>query len=369
MSATGPLAWRPLAALTAMVVAAHLWLLQEAPTALNLGEKAPARAPTINTRTLTPVAPAPTPEAAPAAPRPAPPPAPKPARPSPAAETSPPHHAAEPVPALSGGEMATLATESSANGTPTSAVTATPPGPVPASAAAAPASAPVPTPENGVTLSATVPPPVRLLYNVTGQARHMDYSARAEVLWRHDGHRYEARLEISAFLIGSRTQTSEGDITPQGLAPRRYADKWRSEQAAHFNRERQRVSFSANTPEAPLLSGAQDRLSLFVQLGALLAADPKRLPAGTSLTLQTVGPREAEPWLIKAEGEERLNLPGGDFNTLKFTRAPRREFDTRLDLWLAPSMHYLPVRIRLTQANGDFVDQQLRSTEPLDGLK
>lgn len=231
------------------------------------------------------------------------------------------------------------------------------------------ASAPSLPPAGGVSLSASVAPSVRLLYNVSGQARQLPYSARAELLWRHDGQRYEARLEVSAFLMGARVQTSEGDITPQGLAPRRFADKSRSEQAAHFNRATQRISFSANTPEAPLLPGAQDRLSLFLQLGALLAADPTRLAPGTSLTLQTVGARDAEPWLITAEGEERLNLPGGEIAAWKFTRAPRREFDARVDLWLAPSLNYLPVRIRLTQANGDFVDQQMRSNELQDGLK
>ena len=53
----------------------------------------------------------------------------------------------------------------------------------------------------------------------------------------------------------------------------------------------------------------------------------------------------------------------------KLSRAPRREFDTRVELWYAPSMNYLPVRIRVTQANGDFVDQELRATEPAEDLK
>jgi len=249
--------------------------------------------------------------------------------------------------------------------------------PPPAEAVRA-AAAPVPPPADsstaappagGVTLRATVPAPMHLYYDVAGQARNLPYSARAELLWRHDGQRYTARMEVSAFLVGARSQTSEGDITPQGLAPKRFGDKSRNEQAAHFNRETQRISFSANTPEATLLPGAQDRLSVALQLGALLAADPMQLAPGTSLTLQMVGPRDAELWRFNAEGEASLNLPNGALQALKFTRAPRREFDTRIELWLAPSLHYLPVRIRLTQANGDFVDQQMRASEPLNGFQ
>ena len=48
----------------------------------------------------------------------------------------------------------------------------------------------------------------------------------------------------------------------------------------------------------------------------------------------------------------------GEVMAFKLTRAPRREFDTRVELWYAPSMNYLPVRIRVTQANGDFIDQK-----------
>ena len=96
----------------------------------------------------------------------------------------------------------------------------------------------------------------------------MDYNVRGEVLWRRDGRRYAIRLYVSAFLIGARSQTSEGEITPQGLAPLRYADKWRGEQAAHFNRETQRITFSANTPDAP--ASPRRAADLFMQLGALV---------------------------------------------------------------------------------------------------
>jgi hypothetical protein len=243
--------------------------------------------------------------------------------------------------------------------------------PAPVSVAAAPpapAAAPAPA-ATGVSLSATVAPATHITYQVRGEARQLPYSASAELFWRHDGQHYDARLSVSALFLGSRTQTSEGNITPQGLAPTRFADKSRSEQAAHFNRDTGRISFSANTPDVPLLPGAQDRLSLFLQLGALLAADPTRLARGQSLTLQTAGPREADPWQFTSEGVETVHLPGGELQALKLTRAPRREYDTRVELWLAPSLHYLPVRIRITQANGDFVDQQMRSTEPMGPLQ
>jgi hypothetical protein len=34
-----------------------------------------------------------------------------------------------------------------------------------------------------------------------------------------------------------------------------------------------------------------------------------------------------------------------------------------VELWLAPELGYLPVRIKQTQANGDFADFQLRDAQ------
>lgn len=221
-----------------------------------------------------------------------------------------------------------------------------------------------PTAANSASATAyTVPGSVRLKYSVTGGKGNLSYTAGAELLWLQDGSTYEARLKVGAFLIGSRQFTSTGRMTADGLAPLRYADKTRTEVAAHFDRDRQRVTFSANTPEAPLQSGAQDRVSVFVQLGSMIAGEPAKYPAGTTISLQIIGPRATEVWVVTVDGEEKLNLPGGELSALKLTRGISRDFDVKTEFWLAPTLGYLPARIRFTQANGDYVDQAWRATE------
>jgi hypothetical protein len=212
--------------------------------------------------------------------------------------------------------------------------------------------------------AASVPGSLRLDYQLYGEVRALPYTADAELLWAHDGTAYEAQLEISAFLLGSRRQTSRGLLTPQGLQPKRFGDKVRSEVAAHFEYDKGKVIFSANTPEAPLQPGAQDQLSIFIQLASLLAAEPQRYPRGSAIELQAVGARESDSWRFVVDGEEQLNLPGGEQATVKLTRAPRQPHELTVGLWLAPALGYLPVRIKLTQDNGDFVDMQWRSSAP-----
>ncbi len=202
-----------------------------------------------------------------------------------------------------------------------------------------------------------------LTYKMQGQSKGLTYWASGELLWQQDGQHYDAKLEVSAFLIGTRTQTSTGTLGSEGLMPTRFGDKSRSELAAHFQRDKNLISFSANTPSVPLLKGAQDRLSVIIQLGALLAGDPARYPTGTMLSFQTASQREAEVWQFSVEKEETLQLPYGTVVAVKLNRSPRRAFDQRIEVWLAPEFGYLPVRLRVTNANGDWIDQTLKGVE------
>ena len=153
--------------------------------------------------------------------------------------------------------------------------------------------------------------------------------------------------------------TSSGRLSAEGLAPTRFSDKSRTEVAAHFEPDKGQISFSANTPSVPWVKGAQDRMSVFLQLGGMLAGNPAGFPVGASIVLYTVGPRDADTWTFVVQAGEKLDLPYGEVSTLKLSRQPRREFDQTIELWYAPALGYLPVRSRITQHNGDFVDQQL----------
>ena len=225
--------------------------------------------------------------------------------------------------------------------------------------AATPAVSPPAGPKTTPVTAMSLPGSVRLQYKVTGGSKGLNYYANAELAWQNSGAQYDASLRVSAFLLGARSMTSVGAVTKDGLAPTRFADKFRSEVAAHFEAGKGKITFSANTPDAPWIEGAQDRVSVFMQLAGMLAGKPGDFPPGSSITLYTVGPRDADTWTFLVEAEENLQMPAGDIAALKLTRKPRREFDQKVEIWYAPSMNYLPVRNRITQQNGDFIDQQL----------
>lgn len=206
---------------------------------------------------------------------------------------------------------------------------------------------------------------MRLEFEASGEVKRFTYSASAELLWQHDGQHYHATQEIRAFLVGARTQTSVGRLTAWGLQPQRFGDRSRSEQAAHFDFDAGRITFSANTPDAPLAPGAQDRLSVLIELAALFAGAPQRYPQGSEIALLTASAKAADLWVFRVMGPDTLELPAGTMPTLRLERRPQREYDQSAQVWLAPQLHYLPVRVRLQQSNGDFVDLRLKASSPL----
>lgn len=333
-------AWRGpgllrLAPLALVVLAVHLVVLQVPP--YQVAEPPAAPPPPLITRQV-PAEAAPTTPAAAAQTR-----APAAARPRPQPRRVQPEAAPAPVPMAAPSEITPPAAAETAE---------------PAASAAAP-EASASTPQGPV----AVPPSMRLRYTVDAQARGIALTGEGELLWRHDGNQYEARLQVSAPFVTTRVQTSSGRITAEGLEPQRFSDKTRQEEATHFERDKGKLVFSSNRPEAALLAGAQDRLSVVLQLAALLAGDPARYPPGTSIAIPTASTRDAETWTFTVVAEEDLQLPGGAVRGLKLQRLPRKDYDYRLELWLAPRLDYAPVRLRLTYPNGHSLDQRWASTD------
>ena len=381
-------AWPLLAGLTLAVAAAHLWVLQAAPLQAGNPPTADktARAFAFITRAVeAPKAP-PAPVAISPAPQVAKAPPPKriaPIKRTPAA--TPPPATDKPAEAVvfESGAAIVLGTKVASNepaSTPETFSVA-PAGPASAAsatkivessaAAALPASASASASTTTTTATANaapattrvtgvlLPPSLKLQYKVLGNSKGMNYNANGELDWRNNGSQYEVTMKVSAFILGSRSMSSVGQISATGLAPSRFSDKFKTEVATHFEADKGQITFSTNAPSAPLVEGAQDRVSIFMQLAGMLAAKPAEFELGSSITIYTAGPRGADVWTFFVESRESLNLPTGTLATLKLTRKPLQDYDQKLEVWYAPELGYLPVRNRISLQNGDFIDQQL----------
>jgi hypothetical protein len=217
------------------------------------------------------------------------------------------------------------------------------------------------------------PPSTQINYKLVGQERGLIYNASGSLKWQAQAandkglpRAYEAELQVKAFLVGSRVWRSTGSLTDNGLAPLRYSDRWRGERAAHFETANQKISFSGNMPSAPLQAGAQDQLSLFIQMAAAVTA--KNYAPGSQLMVQTATTRDAVNWTITFQSTEEIVVDGKKLETQRWVCLPRGKYDSQIELWLSPAHGGLPLRIKISQVNGNFIDMEMRNTENLPAL-
>jgi len=209
------------------------------------------------------------------------------------------------------------------------------------------------------------PPSTRLTYGLTGNYRG-EVHGNARVQWVRQGSRYQVHLDIAigpsfAPLI-SRRMTSDGDLGEQGLVPRRYDEATR----LPFQQPR-RVSLQFTPEQVTLANGSQqeappglqDTASQFVQLTWLFTTQPELLRTGNTVTMPLALPRRVGRWVYDILGQERLSTPLGDVDAFHLKprlgeRRPGNELSA--EVWFAPSLQYLPVRIRIQQDAETFID-------------
>ncbi len=264
--------------------------------------------------------------------------------------------------------MATAVTEiaeppRSAEPTPLPAVPAEAPLPVTTPAANDP---PVPTgplwlPGQAAQLSGAQ----QAAYQIEGTSNGLAYHASASLAWSPEpDERYTLVYKVGAFLMGSRSQLSQGLRGASGLEPRTFVDQSRRTQTTTVNAERQQVQFPNLSTPQPWEPGVQDRLSVFVQLGAWVASAPLAFEKGQAFKLAVWSSRQTETWLVAAQGREKTPTPYGDTMAVRLRRLPLDSGDAQIDVWYVPEWGTLPVRVEWTQANGNRVDQTLKALEP-----
>jgi hypothetical protein len=185
-----------------------------------------------------------------------------------------------------------------------------------------------------------------------------------ELHWHSDGDHYEMRLDGSIAGLTILTQVSQGGFDGAGLAPVRFTDQRLrgNVQAANFQRQAGKITFSGPSTEYPIWPGAQDRLSWMVQLSAIAAADPGVMKPGGRIAMHVLGARgDAAIWAMRYVGREAVETLGASVMAEKFVREPQSPHDTAVEIWLDPQRHHLPIRATLRNGNdGDALELVLQ---------
>lgn len=208
------------------------------------------------------------------------------------------------------------------------------------------------------------PPSTRLRYHLTGQYRG-DIEGQAQVEWHRDGDRYAVRLDIRVGVaiapLMSRRMASEGRLTSAGLVPERYDERTRvglrepREATMRLGPDGVRLA-DGRWVSAP--AGVQDTASQFIQLAYRFSTEAGLLEAGRTVDLPLALPRRVDGWVYDVIGPEWLDTPFGRLEAvhLRPRPVPRAGEVLTAEIWFAPRLRHLPVRIRIQQGPEVFVD-------------
>ena len=211
------------------------------------------------------------------------------------------------------------------------------------------------------------PPSTRLSYQLTGHYRG-PVEGQARVEWLRSGGRYQVHLEVSigpsfAPLL-ARRMSSDGELSASGLRPRRYDEETRvalrSPRRVSITFDDERVRLPSGT-EVPLPPGVQDTASQFVQMTWMFTTRPELLEVGRTIEMPLALPRRVDLWLYDVLARETLATAMGPIETVhvkprRDAGAPGAGGELSAEMWVAPTLQYLPVRILIRQDRDTYVD-------------
>ena len=104
--------------------------------------------------------------------------------------------------------------------------------------------------------------------------------------------------------------------------------------------------------------GVQDSASQFVQLTWRFRMHPELLAAGNTIEIPLALPASVDRWIYDVIDEVVIDTPFGPLPTfhLKPRRVRKMTSELSAEIWFAPQLRYLPVRIRIEQDPSTFVD-------------
>jgi len=240
---------------------------------------------------------------------------------------------------------------------------ATAPSPAPGASAIAS------TPSTGTATAAVTPgldgwpTDTRLSYRLGGRFRSGELYGDARVLWQREDKRYQVRVEVTLTFLASLVMTSQGEVDPAMLRPQVYEEVRNGKpRGLRLNDSEVLLANGKSVPRPP---GVQDTASQFVELSHRFASGREKLEVGRTVGVWMARPGQVDLWTYDVVDSEMLRTPLGEIEA--FHLKPRPIANPRgnitAEMWFAPSLQYLPVRIRVNMGDEAHVDLLVETIE------
>jgi len=233
-----------------------------------------------------------------------------------------------------------------------------------ASTALASASAPAAAASGPVQPARDWPPSTRLTYTLTGLYRNGPLYGHAQVDWRKQELHYQVEFNFSVTPWFDQRMFSDGQIGDEGLEPTHYEETRKLPLAPPRIRklefEEDEVVLASGT-RVPRLPQSQDPASQFVQFVWLFTTHPEWLREGQVIGFPLALPNVLRNWQYRVGAVETLHMPFGSIEAVHLTPiiVNRRPNEYPFEIWTAPTLQYLPVRIRVLLDESNYAELNL----------
>ena len=217
-------------------------------------------------------------------------------------------------------------------------------------------------PDPAAVVADSWPADTRLSYRLGGYYRGALYGS-ARVQWQREESRYQVRVDLSLALLRV-SMISQGEVRADTLLPRAYEEQlpWGLRRAV-FDGAFVRLDNGVRLPQP---AAVQDTASQFVELTHRFSSGREELKVGRQVSLWLARPQGMALWTYDVVEEELLDTPElGPVPAFHLRPRPIANPTGVItaELWFAPSLQYLPVRVRIDLGEGNFVDLMVERVE------
>jgi hypothetical protein len=190
----------------------------------------------------------------------------------------------------------------------------------------------------------------RLSYKLSGNFRG-ELHGSGSVQWQRQGERYQTSVDLDIGPARVYHMLSQGRVTPNGLVPLAFEEKRLSGKLRVVRLQEDAVTLD-NGNRLPRPPDLQDTASQFVALTYGFSTGTRRLGLGEVIRYHLARPGGVDEWVFDVAAEDTLYT--ARWGPVKaFHLKPRPLANPRgniyAEIWFAPSLQYLPARIRITE--------------------
>lgn len=212
-------------------------------------------------------------------------------------------------------------------------------------------------------MRAEAPPSADLTYSVQAMQKGFTLDGESVVNWRAGDGKYSLVANTRASLLGQILENrSEGTLDASGLSPTGFYEKRMRKPSftTTFDREAKTITFSEDKKKSyPIRGGEQDRATVQWQLAAMARANPGRFVPGAEIGFVVAGRNDAELWRFKVGEKQTVATGAGSLQTVHLVKQPGSRPGQDVQVWLAPSLGWYPVKLRVSDKEGEYVEQTL----------